>query len=167
MDSEAPSADHETEIEYQIALDDEESGRYWLPSGIQLSNWVAATIDKRYPADFEMTLRVVGRQESRELNQQYRNIDKETNVLSFPAGEIIAPVKILGDLVICAPVVQAEAEQQNKIPEAHWAHLVVHGTLHLLGFDHEDEDSANEMEAIEISIMQILGFQSPYQEIVT
>ena len=99
-----------------------------------------------------------------ELNRMYRQKEGPTNVLSFscdvPEG---VPCQILGDLVICAPVVEREALEQNKSLEAHWAHLVVHGILHLLGFDHMEDTAAEEMEALEIKILQDLGYTNPYE----
>ncbi|MFO8140792.1 MAG: rRNA maturation RNase YbeY [Marinobacter sp.] len=112
----------------------------------------------------EVTIRIVGAQESQELNQRYRGKDKPTNVLSFPfeapAG-ITMP--LAGDLVICAPVVAQEAREQHKEPAAHWAHMVVHGMLHLQGYDHIDDDDAEVMEALEIRLLAQLGLINPYQ----
>ncbi len=109
-------------------------------------------------------MRIVDEDESQQLNGQYRQKDKPTNVLSFPADlpeELQLP--LLGDLVICAPVVAREAEDQNKALDAHWAHMLVHGTLHLLGYDHIDETDATEMEALETQIITELGFAPPYE----
>ena len=108
-------------------------------------------------------MRLVGREESRQLNGQYRGIDKPTNVLSFPAdlpGDIGIP--LLGDLVICAPLVESEALEQGKAVLDHWAHLTVHGILHLLGYDHQDDSGAREMESLEIRLLQELGVPDPY-----
>ncbi len=111
----------------------------------------------------ELTIRVVGKRESRALNRRYRDIDKPTNVLSFPADGLaeIAP-DLLGDIVICAPLVAAEARARGKSPRAHWQHLVVHGVLHLLGYDHVEESDAQTMEDLEREIMAGLGFGDPY-----
>jgi len=111
----------------------------------------------------ELTIRIVGKRESRALNRRYRDIDKPTNVLSFPADGVaaIAP-DLLGDIVICAPLVAAEASAQGKSPRAHWHHLVVHGVLHLLGYDHVAESDAQTMEDLEREIMAGLGFGDPY-----
>lgn len=109
----------------------------------------------------ELTLRIVGEAESRALNRRYRGKDRPTNVLSFPA-EAAPGEKRLGDLVICAPVVAREAAEQGKHPGAHWAHMVVHGCLHLLGYDHELRQEAEAMEAKERKILTRLGFSDPY-----
>jgi probable rRNA maturation factor len=109
-------------------------------------------------------VRVVGAAESRELNARWRGKDKPTNVLSFPSGAAIPgeAAMELGDIVICAPVVAREAREQGKAPRAHWAHMIVHGTLHLLGFDHEREHEARRMEAREVAILESFGYSSPY-----
>lgn len=105
----------------------------------------------------ELTIRVVGAVESRKLNRTWRGKNKPTNVLSFSAD---AP--LLGDLAICAPVVAREAREQGKQPAAHWAHMVVHGVLHLLGYDHENDRDAVRMEAREVKILAQLGMPNPY-----
>ena len=111
----------------------------------------------------ELTIRIVDEAEGRELNRRWRQRDYATNVLSFAAEGLaeIAP-EILGDIVICAPVVNTEATAQGKPRAAHWSHLTVHGVLHLLGFDHEDEPSAAVMEEHERVILARLGFADPY-----
>lgn len=111
----------------------------------------------------DMTIRVVDSNESQQLNHQYRGKDKPTNVLSFPSDlpEEIG-INLLGDLVICAPVVAEEAKQQSKPLLAHWAHMVIHGTLHLQGYDHIEDDQAEAMEALEIKLLQGLNFANPY-----
>lgn len=109
-------------------------------------------------------VRVVGRAESQRLNLCYRGKDRPTNVLSFPASaQERAFDGALGDLVICAPVVAREATEQGKPPAAHWAHMLVHGTLHLLGYDHERARAARAMEALEVEILRGLGFHDPYR----
>ena len=113
----------------------------------------------------QLTVRLVDTEEGVALNQDYRHRQGATNVLSFPFGEPFQmQPPLLGDVVICAPVVAAEARQQNKSLLAHWAHLVVHGTLHLLGYDHLGDNQAQEMEALEIMILAQLGFPDPYNE---
>jgi probable rRNA maturation factor len=111
----------------------------------------------------ELTVRIVDTEESHQLNHDYRGKDKPTNVLSFPFE---APpgmeLDLLGDLIICRQVVEKEAEEQNKPLLAHWAHMVVHGSLHLLGYDHIEDDEAEEMESLETEIMQTMGFEDPY-----
>jgi probable rRNA maturation factor len=118
----------------------------------------------------EVAIRIVDTAESQQLNFAYREKDKPTNVLSFPSDLpeeilLILPNKPLGDLVICLPVVLSEADEQGKTPKEHFAHLVVHGVLHLLGYDHETSaEDAMEMEALEIKIMQHLHFPDPYAD---
>ncbi len=111
-----------------------------------------------------LTIRIVGAAESRKLNRTYRGKDKPTNVLSFPALSSSAEpgLQELGDLAICAPVVAREAREQGKNPRAHWAHMVVHGVLHLLGYDHEDDRDAEVMESREIKILSQFGYANPY-----
>jgi probable rRNA maturation factor len=112
----------------------------------------------------ELTIRVVGRAESRALNRRYRGVDKATNVLSFPAEGIAAVAPdFLGDIAICAALVRAEAKAQGKLPEAHWTHLVVHGVLHLLGYDHLEDSAARIMEDIERASLSRLGLPDPYE----
>ena len=133
-----------------------------LPTAEQFQQWLEAAI-LPFQAEAEVTVRIVDNSESQQLNFNYRSKDKPTNVLSFPfqcPPGVALP--LLGDLVICAPVVQAEAAEQGKTLSAHWAHMVVHGSLHLLGFDHINDDDAEQMEAEEITILQQLGFTNPY-----
>jgi probable rRNA maturation factor len=108
-----------------------------------------------------LTVRLVGSAESRRLNRTWRGKDKPTNVLSFPGGATL-PVPQLGDLAICAPVVAREAREQHKLLHAHWAHMVIHGVLHLLGHDHENDHDADEMEALEVQLLAGLGYSNPY-----
>ncbi len=148
----------QADIELQLAVDNCAT----LPDAESIQTWVehALVTDN----DIEMTVRIVGTEESQSLNAQYRGKDKPTNVLSFPFE---APAQIelnlLGDLVICAPVVEQEALEQNKPLRAHWAHMVVHGTLHLQGYDHIKDTEAEQMENLEIRILQQLGFDNPYE----
>lgn len=115
-------------------------------------------------ADSEVTVRVVDAAESQALNQQYRGKDAPTNVLSFPfEAPPGIPVALAGDLVICAPVVEREAREQNKPLKAHWAHMVIHGILHLQGFDHITDEEASVMEELEIRLLAQLGFSNPYE----
>ena len=133
-----------------------------LPEQADFQRWLNAAVQP-FQAEAEVTVRIVDNPESQQLNLQYRSKDKPTNVLSFPFQ---APpgleLPLLGDLVICAPVVQAEALAQHKTATDHWAHMVVHGCLHLLGFDHINDDDAIEMEAEEIQILAGLGINNPY-----
>jgi len=138
--------------------------RAWAPPRRELTRWVATALG-RGAAGGELGLAVVGAPESRRLNSQYRGRDCATNVLSFPAPRPPpgAPVRALGDLVICARVLRAEARAQAKTLRAHWAHLVVHGTLHLIGYDHERDADARRMERREIAVLRRLGFANPYR----
>lgn len=133
-----------------------------LPTEAQFQQWLDAAVTP-FQAEAEVTIRVVDASESQQLNLQYREKDKPTNVLSFPfqcPPGIELP--LLGDLIICAQVVVQEAQEQGKTVNAHWAHMVVHGCLHLLGFDHINDDDAEEMEAEEILILQQLDIANPY-----
>jgi len=122
----------------------------------------AALADRRARA--EVVIRVVGRAESRDLNRRYRHRDKPTNVLSFPCAGLAALPDFLGDIAICAALVRSEARAQGKAEDAHWSHLVVHGVLHLLGYTHDEDDTAREMEACERAILGRLGLPDPYRE---
>ncbi len=135
-----------------------------IPSDAQLEHWVNAT-----PAagadSAEVVIRIVDESESQELNHRYRGKDRSTNVLSFPfEAPPGVPVDHLGDIVVCAAVVAREAVEQNKPLDAHWAHMVVHGVLHLMGYDHQNDDSAEEMESLEIEILGQIGYPDPYEE---
>ncbi|KPQ28199.1 MAG: putative rRNA maturation factor YbeY [Marinobacter excellens HL-55] len=133
-----------------------------VPDEAQLQAWAELAWQGEDPS--EVTIRIVGAEESQALNHQYRGKDKATNVLSFPFE---APpgitMPLAGDLVICAPVVEREAQEQQKAPVAHWAHMVVHGMLHLQGYDHIEDDDAEVMEALEIRLLAQLGFINPYE----
>jgi len=156
-----------------------------IPAPASLRSWAQAALGRQRG---ELNIRIVGDDESRTLNRQYRGKDKPTNVLSFQGGDALTPPSaprtvppspasrardvsaafgrmhvLLGDLVICAPVVAREAAEQGKTARAHWAHMVVHGCLHLLGHDHEVESEALRMEALEIRILKRLGFSNPYE----
>jgi probable rRNA maturation factor len=134
------------------------------PSDTDIEAWVDAVLEaERHPAA-ELTLRIVDAEESAALNEQYRHKPGPTNVLSFPfENPPGVQLDLLGDVVICAPLVKQEAQQQAKDEQAHWAHLVVHGTLHLLGYDHVQEDEAADMEARETRILHSLGYADPYR----
>ena len=145
-------------IDLQIACE-RETG---LPTVEQIEQWATAAVQPQSD-EVEMTVRIVDEAESHELNLNYRGKDRPTNVLSFPfecPDEVELP--LLGDLVICRQVVEREAQEQDKPVMAHWAHMVVHGSLHLLGYDHIEDDEAEEMESLETQIMTGLGFADPY-----
>ncbi len=135
-----------------------------LPSEADFQRWLDAAV-LPFQEEAEVTIRLVDEAESNQLNLTYRGKDKPTNVLSFPF-ECPPGVELplLGDLIICRQVVEREASEQNKPLLAHWAHMVVHGSLHLLGYDHIDDEEAEEMEALEVEFMQALGFDNPYQD---
>ncbi len=145
-------------VDLQIATENIEG----LPTEEQIVQWATAAVQPEGD-EVEMTVRIVDEVESHELNLTYRGKDRPTNVLSFPfecPDEVELP--LLGDLVICRQVVEREAAEQEKPLIAHWAHMVVHGSLHLLGYDHIEDDEAEEMESLETQIMQGLGFDDPY-----
>lgn len=133
-----------------------------LPTNDNLTAWVTCALQP-YNKPFELTIRIVEIAESQQLNLTYRQKDKPTNVLSFPfeVPEGIA-LDLLGDLVICADVVAQEAKEQHKALNDHWAHMVIHGCLHLLGFDHIEDTDAQEMEALEIALLAQLNISNPY-----
>lgn len=137
-----------------------------LPKDEDLLEWLKAILTFENHAATELTIRFVTEQEIADLNKQYRNKEGSTNILSF-RFEIPDEVELnlLGDLVICADVVKKEAKQQHKEEISHWAHMVVHGTLHLLGYDHLTDEQANVMETKEIKILSQLGYTDPYREI--
>jgi probable rRNA maturation factor len=133
-----------------------------VPTDRELTGWAEAALMNTRD-EVEMVIRIVDEAESQQLNREFRGKDKPTNVLSFPfeaPREVSLP--LLGDLVICAPVVSREAQQQHKTLEAHWAHMVVHGTLHLQGYDHQNDQQAQLMEDKEREILQALNFSDPY-----
>ena len=132
-----------------------------VPAEPQLQAWVEATLQSDY-ATLEQTIRVVDRDEGGDLNRRYRGKPAATNVLAFPYDGAHLGYDCLGDLVLCAPLVAEEAAAQGKPAEAHWAHLVVHGMLHLQGFDHHDDADRERMEALEIKILGGLGYTNPY-----
>ena len=148
------------ELDLQLASDAAE-----LPSEADFLRWCELALRQR-TADSELTIRLVDEAEARELNHTWRHKDYATNVLSFPAEipDGILDIPLLGDLVICAPVVAREATEQGKGLTAHWAHLVIHGCLHLLGYDHIEETEAEEMEMLERELLAELGHPDPYDD---
>lgn len=151
-------------VDVQYALDEGEENAGGLPAPRDFEQWVTAALQDRCDAG-ELTIRIVGLAEGMNLNQTYRHRQGPTNVLSFPA-ETTPDIEIplLGDIVICAPVVEREAREQHKTPSAHWAHLTVHGVLHLLGYDHQQAREAEVMERLEGHILAGLGITDPYAE---
>ena len=140
--------------------------RTGLPSAASFKRWAAAACEGRIKKA-DLAIRLVDNKEGTSLNRHYRGKECATNVLSFPAElptGVDLPMPLLGDLVICAPVVLKEAKEQKKAANAHFAHLTVHGVLHLLGLDHEDEREAEAMELIERELMAGLGYDDPYAE---
>ncbi len=136
-----------------------------LPSDAQLQCWVeTALLD--YPKDAEILIRIVEMDEMSRLNHQYRNKQGATNILSFPLDlpKEVEGIDLLGDLVVCAAVLKREAQQQQKLLHSHWAHIIIHGVLHLLGYDHINQFDAQKMEDKEIVLLQKLQITSPYQE---
>lgn len=138
--------------------------RAGLPASASFRRWVEAALrGAKRRKRTELAIRIVGESEGRTLNRDYRGKDYATNVLSFPVElppEIVLP--LIGDLAICAPVVQREAAEQGKLPRDHWAHLTIHGVLHLLGYDHIEDAQAQTMEALETRILAGLGIADPY-----
>lgn len=167
----------EMHIDVQIACTDSA-----VPDAAQLTGWAIEAMQAAQARlatgpgsitianDAELTIRVVDETESQALNNEYRGKDKPTNVLSFPfewpeglPADALTPM--LGDLAICAAVVQHEAQQQHKSADAHWAHMIIHGVLHLLGYDHIEDADAETMETLEIELLAGLGYANPYIEI--
>jgi len=134
-----------------------------LPGEHRFQAWVEAALQAEYDR-LEQTIRVVDRDEGQALNRRYRGKDEPTNVLAFPYDGAELGYDCLGDLVLCAPVVAAEATQQCKAPDAHWAHLVIHGMLHLQGFDHQRDAERDAMELLEVKILGSLGYTNPYND---
>lgn len=143
----------ELDIQRQVESDN-------LPSDEQFQQWAELALQQ---SQGQVAIRIVDENESQQLNKIYRHKDKPTNVLSFEMelpDELGLPLQ--GDLVICAPVVEREAMEQNKALHNHWAHMVIHGMLHLQGYDHLDDQQAEEMESLEITLLQQLGMANPY-----
>lgn len=150
---------------YQIDIESNSQSQQ-IPALPELERWISAALQSQEFEDAEVSVYIVDEDEGQELNAQYRAKDYPTNVLSFPADiaeEVGVP--LLGDLVVCAPVVEREAQEQGKTLQAHWAHMLIHGTLHLVGFDHIEDDEAETMETLETQIITGLGYPAPYQDI--
>ena len=145
------------EVEVQFAVDD-----HSIPGELQFQQW-ASVIDAKNDGKDEVSMRIVGVDEMTGLNSQFREKSEPTNVLSFPAAlhaEVDLP--FIGDVIICAPIVAKEAMEQGKTCDSHWAHMTVHGILHLQGYDHLNDNEAAEMETLEIEILNKLGYANPY-----
>jgi probable rRNA maturation factor len=137
----------------------------WLPPARELRGWAAAALGRRASRS-ELSVLLAGRARSRALNARYRGRDHATNVLSFPVAHGLAAYSgLLGELVICPPVLRAEARAQRKSARAHWAHMVVHGVLHLVGYDHVRPGEARRMERREIRTLRRLGIANPYRHV--
>jgi len=142
------------------------SGYGNVPKTELIRAWAATAYGKVANTDAEVTVRVVDEEDGRQLNMQYRNQPAATNVLSFPFEDPPGmKTKILGDIVLCAPVISREALDQGKPLAAHWAHMIVHGVLHLCGYRHDVENDADLMEQLEAQIIEQIGFTNPYTEI--
>jgi probable rRNA maturation factor len=147
-------------IELQVAVDSEN-----VPAELQFQRWAETVARACSNENKSLTIRVTDEAEGAELNLRYRQKQGPTNVLSFPFEDPPGvETNMLGDLAICAPVVVREATQQNKSSEAHWAHMTVHGVLHLCGYDHLESQQAKCMEELEVKILEELGFLSPYED---
>jgi len=147
-------------VELQLAIQPSST----IPNQPYLEKCVScALVGANYLKDVEVTIRIVDSDEIQQLNRDYRHQDKPTNILSFPfeAPEGIE-LSLIGDLVICADIVAEETKQQQKTPKAHWTHMIIHGILHLLGYDHNEAKEAELMETLEIKLVKNLGFENPY-----
>ena len=157
------AADCTPSVDVQVAVSGDD-----IPDAATIRDWILRAIDGAgVSGELEVSVRVVDADEMQALNRRYRDSDRPTNVLSFPAGRVAglpdgAPGP-LGDIVVCAGVVSDEAAAQQKPVAAHWAHMLVHGSLHLLGYDHEEEDEARDMEALEAHILASAGLPDPYR----
>ncbi|NLK85814.1 MAG: rRNA maturation RNase YbeY [Aeromonadales bacterium] len=151
-------------IDLQIATDEPLES---YPSLEKMESWVKTALEVGgRTKDSELTIRMVDSDEIHALNKDYRNVDRPTNILSFPfeMPEGIEDLPLLGDLVICKEVLERECKEQNKTLEEHFCHLIIHGSLHLLGYDHIEDSDAKIMEPLEIKALALLGFRNPYED---
>lgn len=152
-------------VDVQQAYDDDAELVASIPDEARITEWASMVFNHLGTGDKELTARFVDNHESQTLNREYRGKDKPTNVLSFPfecPPEV--ELNLVGDLVICVPVIASEAAAQRKTIGNHYAHMIIHGTLHLLGFDHIEEAEAQEMEQLEITLLAKLSIDDPYQD---
>jgi probable rRNA maturation factor len=152
-------------MKYNISLQNPENYKD-IPNQFVIQRWVNLTLKDQLPKA-ELTIRFVSSDEIKKLNQVYRKKNKPTNVLSFPITpptEVKEELPLLGDIVLCYSVIKEEAQQQKKTTDAHFAHMIIHGVLHLLGFDHLSKEDANIMEPIEIKLLNELGYNNPYED---
>ena len=162
-DAVSANGGNDLSVDVRVACDDVNA-----PGRALIARWVRTALEEAGAAvRGEVSVKIVGLDEMRAINLGYRGQDKPTNVLSFAGGPVdglpVEAAPILGDIAVCAAVVAEEAVQQNKTLEDHWAHMIVHGTLHLLGFDHVDDAGAGEMEALEARILRREGIADPYR----
>ena len=146
-------------IEVQLSLDDE-----LVPDGPRITAWVDCALKSVQKRAVSITVRVVTQEEMQSLNVRFRGQNSATNVLSFPSDDRGAQrAWVSGDIVVCSVGVQTEAQEQNKAVDAHWAHMIIHGVLHLCGYDHTTDAVATDMESLEVLILRHLGFPDPYE----
>ncbi len=141
------------------------SGQTGIPSEIEFTHWVSTALHCTQNERRELSIQLVDSQTMQSINKQFRATDKPTNVLSFPFDAVVPEQSTLswGDIVICVPLVEQEATEQGKLAKSHWAHLTVHGILHLIGYDHSEQADAAIMEPLEVSILSKLGVANPYE----
>ena len=145
-------------IEVQLGHDDK-----FVPDGPRITAWVDSALKSVQKRAVAITVRVVTRDEMQNLNVRFRGQNSATNVLSFPSDDLGSQRRgVSGDIAVCSVVVQTEAQEQNKAADAHWAHMIIHGVLHLCGYDHTTDAAATDMESIEVLILRQLGFPDPY-----
>ena len=145
-------------IEVQLSHDDE-----LVPDGPRITAWVDRALKSVQKRAVSITVRVVTRDEMQNLNVRFRGQNYATNVLSFPSDDLGSQrTGVSGDIVVCSVVVQTEAQEQNKAVDAHWAHMIIHGVLHLCGYDHTPDTVATDMESLEVPILHQLGLPDPY-----